>query len=61
MNEQELCPACGGPYTDCQPPAKCPGLDDIDIDVAHVVWRDGKCRLSVNGQGHFMCKEHNSE
>lgn len=33
-------------------------LEGVDIDIAHVVWADGKCRISTNGQGHFPCTEH---
>lgn len=34
------------------------GAEDTDLDVEHVVWADGVCRISVNGQGHLPCKEH---
>lgn len=33
-------------------------FDEVNIDIAHVVWSDGKCRISTNGQGHFPCSEH---
>ena len=33
------------------------GLEDIDIE--HIIWADGKCRISVNGQGHLPCEVHN--
>lgn len=37
-------------------------LDD-EIDIVHVVWKDGKCRVSVNGQGHLPCNipEHSND
>lgn len=34
-------------------------LEAMGIDVVHVVWNDGLCRVSLNGQGHFHCLEHN--
>lgn len=55
----EPCPSCGRvPYVgggiehapDCG--------DDIELDIAHLRYADGTCRVSVNGQGHFPCDEH---
>lgn len=31
---------------------------DVDIEVAHIRRRDGSCVISVNGQGHLPCSEH---
>lgn len=35
-----------------------PELFDDGIEVTHVRGVDGKCRLSLNGQGHLPCEQH---
>lgn len=31
------------------------------IEVIHIRQRDGRCTLSLNGQGHLPCLEHKPE
>ncbi len=39
-------------------PDELPDPDDIDVDIEHLRLTDGRCVISVNGQGHLPCGEH---
>lgn len=34
-------------------------FDDSGIERTHIRRRDGSCVISLNGQGHLPCGEHN--
>lgn len=53
------CPNCGHEdHPDRCPEDDCPCPFDIDLDIVHLRKPDGRCVISVNGQGHFPCTEH---